>query len=507
MFKRNAAERRARRLAYLCSTVLGAALILNMGAPASAAPSGDLRYGVFIDLRDWNPQTQPNLVFVAPVYEGLLQIKSDGQTPEPGLAETWQLSPKEITFKLRQGVTFHDGTAFDADAVIANIESIQRAGNSWTDAIAAIKKVVKVDDHTVTFELDHPDPALPYTFTQPGLYMVNPKSLADGSWKKTPSGTGPYFFDGASSVSGSKYVFKVYDRYYAPDAIGPKTIEVHYLPDDAARFNALLSGQLDVAQGDPAQLPVAEAAGLKIHTWTALRYHLILLDRKDLFGDLRVRKALCMAMPKEQISVATEEGLAKAATQWVDEGDPAYVAELKDYPYDIDGARALMAEAGNPKISFPFPTYEARTDSAQLIQESFAKIGVTMELQVLTPGEYFSSNLSGKYPMFNNLMTSEEGGMFRYYPFRFAKEGKANVFKADPPAELDRLYREALDAPADKQSTLLQGMTRIINEQALDCGFLDLPFSVYYDPKRVGTIATTKWGPSALRYKDVRMTE
>ncbi len=123
MFSRIDAVRRGRRRSYLRSTVLGAALVLGMGAQALAAPSGDLRYGVFIDLRDWNPQTQPNLVFVAPVYEGLLQIKSDGQTPEPGLAEAWQLSPTEITFKLRQGVTFHDGTAFNADAVIANIES------------------------------------------------------------------------------------------------------------------------------------------------------------------------------------------------------------------------------------------------------------------------------------------------------------------------------------------------------------------------------------------------
>jgi peptide/nickel transport system substrate-binding protein len=494
------------RLSCLCAAA-AATLTLGFAGPARSAPSGDLRFGVFIDLRNWNPQTQPNLVYVGPVYEGLLQIKNDGQTPEAGLAESWELTATEAIFKLRQGVTFHDGTPFNADAVLANIASVQKAGNSWTDAIGAIKNSVKIDDHTVKFELKHPDPALPYTFTQPGLFMISPKALADESWKTVPTGTGPYVYDAAASVAGSKYVFRFYEKYYAPDTIGPASIEVSYLPDDAARFNALLSGQLDVAHGDPTQVQPAESAGFKMHIWTALRYHLILLDRKELFGDVRVRKALCMAMPREQISVATDEGLAKPATQWVDEGDPAYVADLKDYAYDIEGAKALMTEAGSPKISFPFPTYEARVDSAQLIQESFAKIGVNMELQVITTGEYFSTNLSGKYPLFNNVMTSEQGGMFRYYPFRFAKDGKANVFKADPPAELDRLYNEALTAPADKQPELLQKMTRIINDEALDCGFLDLPFTIYYDPKRVNTIATTKWGPSALRYKDIRMAE
>ncbi len=502
-----AAGGRAFRLSLLRSAACGAAIVLTMSGAGLAEPLGDLRFGVFTDLGDWNPQTQPNLVYVGPVYEGLLQIKSDGQTPEPGLAESWELSPTHITFKLRKGVTFHDGTPFDADGVIANIENVRNAGTGWEDTIGSIKASVKVDDYTVKFELEHPDPALPYTFTQPGLYIVNPKSLADGSWKKAPSGTGPYVYDSASSVPGSKYVFKFYDKYYAPETIGPATIEVRYLPDDAARLNSLLSGQLDVGISDPAQRPVAEAAGLKNHTWMALRYHLAILDRKNLLGDPRVRKAICMALPREQISIATEEGLAKPATQWVDEGDPAYVADLKDYAYDIEGAKALMAEAGNPALKFPFPTYQARADSTQLIRESFGKIGVDIDVMLVTPGEYFSTKLSGKYPMFFHWMMPEYGGMFRYYPFRFAKNGKGNVFKVDPPAELERLYQEALEAPADKQSALLQQMTRIINDQALDCGFLDLPISVFYDPKRIRTIATTKWNPSALRYKDVRMAE
>lgn len=507
MFGQSYEAFRVGRLSRLHSTLCGVVLSLGLTCSAAGAASGDLRFGVLFDLRDWNPQTQPNLVYIGPVYEGLLQIKSDGQTPEPGLAESWELSQTDITFKLRKGVTFHDGTPFNADAVIANVESIQKAGNGWTDGIAAISKAVKIDDHTVKFELDHPDPALPYTFTQPGLFMISPRLLVDGSWKKAPSGTGPYVYDGVGSVPGSRYVFKVYDKYYAPDTIGPNSIEVNYLPDDATRLNALLSGQVDVIHGGSSQSDLAKSAGFEVYNWMAFRHHLVLLDRGNLLGDARVRKAICTAVPKEQISLATEEGLAQIATQKVSEGDPAFVASLEDYPYDIERAKALMAEAGNPKISFAFPTYAARKELSQLLQESLAKIGVTIELQMMTPGEYFSTNLSTKYPMFYNALTAEWGGMFRYYPFRFAKDGKANVFKVDPPAQLDELYRQALVAPANGQPALLQQMTRIIHDEALDCGFLDMPFSLFYDPKRIKAIATTNWAPSALRYKEMRMAD
>ncbi|MGO4843727.1 ABC transporter substrate-binding protein, partial [Rhizobiaceae sp. 2RAB30] len=81
------------------------------------------------------------------------------------------------------------------------------AANRWQETVSGIAKVVKVDDYNVKFELSRPSPSLLYTLTQPGLYMVSPKAIADGSWLTVPVGTGPYVYDEAASVSGSKYVF------------------------------------------------------------------------------------------------------------------------------------------------------------------------------------------------------------------------------------------------------------------------------------------------------------
>ncbi|MGO4840443.1 ABC transporter substrate-binding protein, partial [Rhizobiaceae sp. 2RAB30] len=90
---------------------------------ALADPSGTLRWGASFEPSGWNPQVQPNTTFIGLVYEGLLQMSPDGVTINPRLAESWSITPTEATFKLRQGVKFHDGTPFNADAVIANIEN------------------------------------------------------------------------------------------------------------------------------------------------------------------------------------------------------------------------------------------------------------------------------------------------------------------------------------------------------------------------------------------------
>ena len=482
-------------------------LAVGWSGAVLAEPSGTLRWGVGFEPQGWNPQVQPNTTYIGLVYEGLLEMASDGVTIKPRLAEAWSISPTEMTFQLRQGVTFHDGTPFNADAVIANIESLQKAANRWQETVSGIAKVVKVDDYNVKFELKHPSPSLPYTLTQPGLNMVSPRALADGSWKTSPVGTGPYVYKEDASVQGSKYVFDHYDKYYALGDVGPAQVEVHYLADGASRYNALLAGQVDAVDGDPSQLEQAEAAGLKNHTWTMLRYHLIMLDRKGVFGDARVRKAMCMATPVEQISVGLYAGLLKFPNQRFDEGDPSHVADLKGYAYDIEGAKALLAEAGTPKVSFKLPSPDFLKLESELVKESFGKAGIEVEIALMPPSEYFQNFYSGQYPLIVNTMTAEYGGMFNYYPFRFSAAGKANTYKVDPPARLEAAYQEALAAPTEAQAPLLQEMTRIIHDEALDCGFMDIAGVVHYDPKRITSLGTTTWEPSALRYKEVKLAQ
>ncbi|MGY6709264.1 MAG: ABC transporter substrate-binding protein [Rhizobiaceae bacterium] len=472
---------------------------------AWAEPAGTLRWGAAFEPQGWNPQVQPNTTFTQLVYESLLQMGADGVTIEPGLAEEWTLTPTEMTFKLREGVVFHDGTPFNADAVIANLENVKAASNRWRETIAGIGEIEKIDDYNVRLHLEFPSPALGYTLSQRGLAMVSPKALEEDTWQATPVGTGPYVFDEEASVSGSNYVFTYFEDYYAPETVGPRQVEVFYLPDSSSRYNALLAGQLDAADGDPTQMATAEAMGFANHTWPTLRYHLIMFDRDGALGDVRVRQAMCMAMPLENINQARYEGLLEFPSQRFDEGDPAHVEGLEPYPYDIEAARALLEEAGNPDISLEFPSPDFMRVISELTRESFVQAGIDTEIVMMPTPEYFQSFYSGRYPFIINTMTAENGGMFNYYPFRFGADGAANTFNVEPPARLEELYQEALLASEEDQPALLQEMTQIIHDEALDCGYFDTVGVAHYNPEHIETIATTVWEPSALRYRDVRL--
>lgn len=474
---------------------------------AMADPSGVLRWGAGFEPQGWNPQVQPNTTYSQLIYEGLLQVAEDGTTIEPRLAEEWTITPTEATFRLREGVVFHDGTPFNADAVIANIMSVKGAANRWQETLTAVKDVVKIDDYNVRFELEYPNPALLYTLTQRGLHMVSPAVLEAGTIQSEPVGTGPYVFNEQASVTGSTYVFDFFGDYYAPQEVGVEKVEVHYFQDASSRYNALLAGQVDAVDGDPTQVQTAESMGLGVHVWHTLRYHLIMLDRKDALGDPRVRKAMCMAMPLEQINQARFGGLLNFTAQRFDEGDPAHVAGLEAYPYDIEAARALMEEAGNPQINVELPSADFMRIISELVKESFGMIGVNVDVITMPAPEYFQSFYSGRYPFIVNAMTAENGGMFNYYPFRFSMDGAANTFDAEPPARLQEAYDEALNAPEEEQSALLQEMTQIIHDEALDCGYMDAVAVAYYNTDRFETIVGTTWEPSALRYRDVKMVD
>lgn len=477
----------------------------GLSGTAWAEPAGTLKWGIGFEPQGWNPQLPPNTTYTQLVYEGLLRMAPDGTTLEPALATEWTVTPENITFVLRQDVQFHDGTPFNADAVIANIENVQKASNRWREAIGGIAQVVKVNDYTVRFELDRPSPSLPFTLSQRGLNMISPKAIADGIWEREPVGTGPYTYNRADTVSGSTYVFDFFPDYYDPESVGPERVEISYLPDAASRYNALLAGQVDAIDGDPTQMATAESQGFSNQVWRTLRYHLLMFDRADALGDVRVRKALCMAMPLEHINAARYDGLLEFPSQRFDEGDPAHVPGLEPYPYDIEGAKALLAEAGVSNLSLQFPSPDFMRIISELTKESFSMIGVDAEIMMMPTPEYFQSFYSGRYPFIVNTMTPENGGMFNYYPFRFALDGPANTFKVEPPARLEELYQLALTAPEAEQPALLQEMTQIIHDEALDCGYFDTAGVVHYNSERIAQIATTTWEPSALRYKDVRM--
>ena len=142
------------------------------------------------------------------MYDTLLKREPDG-TLSPMLATEWALSDDSMSLalELRTDVTFTDGTAFDAEAVKANIEHFQTANGPLQNNISSIESVEIVDADTVNLQLSSPDPDLPFNLANAGGYMASPAALTSPELTTVPVGSGPYVLDTSRSVVGSSIMF------------------------------------------------------------------------------------------------------------------------------------------------------------------------------------------------------------------------------------------------------------------------------------------------------------
>ena len=188
----------------------------------------------------------------------------------PGLATAWEFNPDgtALTFTLREGVTFHDGTPFDAEAVKANIERGQTVeGSAVASDLAVITSVEVVDPLTVTLNLGGDGAQLPLVLSdRPGM-MISPAAFDKPDLDQSPVGAG--MFTVSEYRANDRIIYNRYDGYWDPDAVRCATFDYSISGDPITRLNAIRSGQVDGTFVDPAQEADAESAGLVISHSTA----------------------------------------------------------------------------------------------------------------------------------------------------------------------------------------------------------------------------------------------
>lgn len=326
----------------------------------------------------------------------------------PGLATSWEADPADRTkwtFKLRQGVKFHDGTDFNADAVIWNLDKLVKKDAPQYDSaqviqtfgrLNAVASYRKLDDHTVELVTKAPDSMIPYYFAR--IFFASPTRWQQaGNWAefaKQPAGTGPWKLD---KLVPRERAELVKNADYWDKARVPKTDRLVLLPipDAVTRTSALLSGQLDWVEAPaPDLLPRLKQAGMAVvtnnyqHTWP---WWLSQLDDSP-FKDPRIRQAANLAIDREGIVKNLLAGLAKPAVghtwpghQWF--GNPKF--QIK---YDPAAAKKLMAEAGYSKEK-PVKAKILITSAGsgqmqplpmnQYIQENLREVGIDVQLEVI----------------------------------------------------------------------------------------------------------------------------
>lgn len=285
------------------------------------------------------------------VYDTLLHCDSDG-TVIPNAAESYELNndATEITMRLREGMTFSDGTPVDSHAAKATIEHMRDSGGSDSGRVAGVE-VETPDDLTVVVKAPQPTGQLPtFMCMAPGA-IAHPDQLESGEVASAPISSGPYEFDAAGSTSGSVYRFELREDHWNAESYAHEVLELVMMPEATARLNALMSGEVDGAIVEMEQAEEAEDAGFHVISTPGAWAGLYLNDRDGevapALGDVRVRQAINKVFDREAIAENSFGGHADPSTQIFNPEATAYVPELDErYQYDVDEARRLMAEAG-----------------------------------------------------------------------------------------------------------------------------------------------------------------
>lgn len=476
----------------------------DAGDTEGDSPSGTVRFGINFIPDDWNNLTKPNETYLALVYEKLVTLEADGVTLAPALAESWEETTDSLTLHLREGVTFTDGTPFNADAVVANIDRIRNTPGSWNSIFDSVSEVVVEDPHTVTLQLSRPDQGLLPSLARRGAFMLSPAHIEAEDFTQ-PVGTGPWTYVPDESTDDSLYVFEHYDDYWGSENVGPQRIEMTVILENEARVNSLMSGELDVAGVDLPSIPQVESAGMDFTTWASLRYHFNMLDLEGAFADESVRKAVCHGINWEEINTAVFDGYSPRKTQRHNPGQVGYNEDVPGYDYDADRARQLLEEAGNPDVSFTMAVPDFQSALGQLFVAQMADIGVEVQLDELTSPQYFSTYQSGDYQAYFNTSSAEDAGIPGYYHFKWSPNGTANPFGAVVP-ELDEIMERANSATSlEEQAEIYEEFTATVYEMALDCGFSDFPTAVAWNPEKLANVQGQVWFPSHLRYQEIEV--
>jgi len=345
------------------------------------------------------------LQYFANFFDGLLQRKGSDGTLAPALAERWErLDALSWKFYLRKGVKFHDGNPFDAADVKFSFERLSNPEVSeFLNTGKSIDTIEVIDDYTVVIKTKQPIPWFANNMHQ--IFMMDKESTEardPGDVMVKPIGTGAYKLE--EWVKGS-YVRMVANEDYWEGAPPIKKVEIRPITESSTRFAALVSGQVDIVTGVPVELfdKVKGNPKLEIVSRPARRSIFLALGNKpgSPMADIRVRKAMFMAINEGEIIEKIMRGHAAFAAQVPDPPTIGYNADIKRLPYDPGMAKKLLKEAGYEKgfevtLTGPNDRYIQDAKIAEAVARYLAKVGIKAKLDVKPKSIFFPEVSAGK---------------------------------------------------------------------------------------------------------------
>ena len=477
----------------LLARILGCASL----ALSFAASGADLSVGLGADVTSIDPHFHnltPNNNVGGHIFEPLVSKNQRGRLI-PALAESWR-AVDELTweFKLRRGVKFHDGSEFTAADVAFSLDRVPAVPNSpspFTTYSKQITEKIIVDPHTIRLKTATPYPLIPNDM---GTILIVSSRAAKGAATedfnsgKAAIGTGPFRF--VRWQKGDRIELARHEAYWGAKSPWDK-VTLRLITSDPARVAALLAGDVRAIENVPTAdlAKVSKNAELAVYRIVSHRVMYLHLDsnrdkspfvtdksgrplEKNPLRDARVRKAMSKAINRQALVERVMDGAAVATGQLMPEGMFGYTPALKPEPYDPDGARKLLAEAGYPDgfgitLHAPNNRYVNDEQVAQAIAQMLARVGIATKVDAMPASVYFSR---GSKLEFSFLLvgwgsdTAEASSPLKALLATFNKEkgmGTANRGRYSNP-KMDALLQQGLATVDDAQrEKLLQQATEV----------------------------------------------
>ncbi|SCB47610.1 peptide/nickel transport system substrate-binding protein [Bradyrhizobium yuanmingense] len=391
------------------------------------------------------------------IYETLTKINEDGST-SPLLAESWTASPdlKTYTFKLRKGVKFHNGEAFDSAAVKFSFErnAAPTSTNKDKSLYQAFEKVETPDADTVVITVKYSEPNLPFLLGQAGGSIVEPKSA--GTNVTQPVGTGPYQL--GAWAKGSSITLNKWADYRNASAIKLSKVTIRFISDPAAQAAALLSNDVDafpriatrvVAQFKSDPRFTVLIGGSRAKTIVAINH------RKKPLDDVRVRRAILAAIDRKALIDGAVEGYGTPIGSFYTPGSLGYVDTTGINPYDPEKAKKLLTEAGviTPlELSLKLPPPPYARQGGEIVAAQLAKVGIIAKIENVEWAQWLSQVFAGNGPHNFDLTI-----VSHVEPFDLVKITEPDYYLGYNNEKFNALYKQIVSTPDEAGRAKLLG--------------------------------------------------
>jgi peptide/nickel transport system substrate-binding protein len=506
-------------LGMMRALTLGLAAILSCAASARAeAPvqGGTLNVGFASDTKTLDPIfsiefSERQVIYT--IFNTLVRLDTDFSI-RPELAASWEVQKDgtRVVFHLREGVKFHDGTAFDAAAVKWNIDrrldpavkSPQQSGLAQVIASVEI-----VDSATVAFNLKSPFPGLLGMLGQREGFMESPAAAekAGADFGSNPVGTGPFVF--REWQRGNHITVERNLGYWESGKPYLDRIVFHDISGSIVGIQRLLTGELDfvaeLSPQDVRQVEGRKGIGLEpspVGRWYSLQWQV----DKPPFDNFKLRQAVAHAIDRKRLVDILMQGKAPVAEGATPKALWWYDPELRSYDYDPAKAKALLAEAGYPNgidLTLAAPTVALLQQLDQLVQEQLKAVAINVKLEPVANSEWYARVVQQAIN-FTPQRWSQRPDPDGLFTILFHGKGYANSTNYKNP-EVDALLDKArvlLDNEARKP--LYREAQKIVTR---DLPYVPLFFSVEYAAIR-DVAQGFMWIPDEIpRFRDMWKTK